>query len=76
MLDIAVITATSPEGRSGANVSRWFLGRAGLRADLNVDVIDLNRIALPPLHPGARPPRPTRPRGSSPRGSAPPTGSW
>ncbi|GGS66431.1 putative reductase [Planobispora rosea] len=58
MLDIAVITATSPEGRSGANVSRWFLGQAGLRTDLNADVIDLNRIALPPLHP-RRPPAET-----------------
>ncbi|GII00603.1 NADPH-dependent FMN reductase [Planobispora takensis] len=55
MLDVAVITATSPEGRSGANVSRWFLGRAGRREDLRLDLVDLNRIPLPPFHPG-RPP--------------------
>ncbi|MBG0830699.1 NAD(P)H-dependent oxidoreductase [Planomonospora sp. ID67723] len=60
MLDIAVIAATSPQGRSGANVSRWFLGQAGRRADLRLDVIDLNRIPLPPFHPG-RPPSETDP---------------
>ncbi|GAA3138697.1 NAD(P)H-dependent oxidoreductase [Planomonospora alba] len=53
MLDIAVITATSPEGRSGANVTRWFLGQAGRRTDLRLDVVDLNRIPLPPLHPAS-----------------------
>ncbi|WP_449064901.1 NADPH-dependent FMN reductase [Planomonospora algeriensis] len=51
MLDVAVITATSPEGRSGANVTRWFLGQAGRRADLRLDVVDLNRVPLPPFHP-------------------------
>ncbi|GAA3440843.1 NADPH-dependent FMN reductase [Planomonospora venezuelensis] len=55
MLDVAVITATSPQGRSGANVVRWFLGQAERRGDLRLDVVDLNRVPLPPFHP-ERPP--------------------
>ncbi|GGL27769.1 NADPH-dependent FMN reductase [Planomonospora parontospora] len=47
MLDIAVINAADPESRSGANVLRWFLGQAGRRDDLRLDVVDLGRTPLP-----------------------------
>ncbi|MFF5205084.1 NADPH-dependent FMN reductase [Streptosporangium sp. NPDC000396] len=51
MLDIAVIIASTGNGRLGGTVGRWFLGQAGLRDDLNLDVIDLGQTPLPPLQP-------------------------
>ncbi|MBB2912625.1 NAD(P)H-dependent FMN reductase [Streptosporangium becharense] len=51
MLDIAVIIASTREGRFGTAVGRWFLAEAGRRGDLGLDVIDLSRTPLPPLQP-------------------------
>ncbi len=45
---IAVIVASTREGRIGPAVTGWFIGRAGTRDDLLLEVIDLAHVPLPP----------------------------
>src|SRR3954470_8559556 len=44
---LAVIIGSTREGRFGPKVANWFTGRAALRDDLSVDVIDLADTPLP-----------------------------
>lgn len=46
-LRLAVIVASTRDGRFGPTVARWFADRAGRRADLDVDLIDLAEAHLP-----------------------------
>lgn len=45
---LAVIVGSTREGRFGPKVANWFTGRAALRDDVSVDVIDLADTPLPP----------------------------
>ena len=45
---LAVIVGSTREGRFGPKVADWFTGRAALRDDLSVDVVDLADTPLPP----------------------------
>jgi len=47
-LRLAVIIGSTREGRFGPKVAHWFTGRAKLRDDLSVDVVDLADTPLPP----------------------------
>ncbi|WP_020666090.1 NADPH-dependent FMN reductase [Amycolatopsis nigrescens] len=47
---IGIITASTREGRFGPVVARWFTDRAGRRADLTIDSIDLAEVPLPVVH--------------------------
>ena len=40
-LHVAVIVASTREGRFGPTVAAWFAGEAGSRTDLDVEVVDL-----------------------------------
>lgn len=44
---VAVITASTREGRFGDTVSAWFLGRAQLQPGFVIDAIDLAHAGLP-----------------------------
>lgn len=44
---LAIIVASTREGRFGPTVARWFTGQAGYRADTDIDVIDLVDTGLP-----------------------------
>jgi NAD(P)H-dependent FMN reductase len=44
---LAIMVASTREGRFGPTVARWFTGQAGHRADIKIDVIDLVDTALP-----------------------------
>ncbi|MES4901507.1 MULTISPECIES: NAD(P)H-dependent oxidoreductase [unclassified Streptomyces] len=46
-LRLAVIVASTREGRFGPKVADWFTSRAALHADLHADVIDLADTPLP-----------------------------
>ncbi|MER6434309.1 NAD(P)H-dependent oxidoreductase [Streptomyces sp900105245] len=46
---IAVIVSSVREGRSGTIVANWFVGQAGARPDMSVDVIDLLNLTNLPL---------------------------
>jgi NAD(P)H-dependent FMN reductase len=46
-LRVAVIVGSTREGRFGGTVADWFVGRAGRRDDLVLDVIDLVDVELP-----------------------------
>lgn len=48
-LHLAVILASTREGRFGETVARWFAGQARQRPDMLVDLIDLVEIDLPPV---------------------------
>ena len=50
-LRVAVIVGSTREGRFGDGVARWFVGRAGRRADIEVDAIDLADHDLPFVYP-------------------------
>ncbi|MFD7506430.1 NADPH-dependent FMN reductase [Streptomyces sp. NPDC059850] len=45
---LAVIVGSTREGRFGPKVANWFTGRAALRDDVSVDVVDLADTPLPP----------------------------
>ncbi|TWD73110.1 NAD(P)H-dependent FMN reductase [Kribbella amoyensis] len=47
-LRLAVIVASTRNGRFGPTVAEWFTGRADRRGDLETDLIDLAVTALPP----------------------------
>ncbi|MDQ2725645.1 MAG: NAD(P)H-dependent oxidoreductase [Actinomycetota bacterium] len=55
-LNLAVIVASTREGRFGPTVAQWFVGHAGQREDMNVDVIDLADLDLPAALPRRRDP--------------------
>ncbi|MGW0537381.1 NADPH-dependent FMN reductase [Streptomyces sp. NPDC003032] len=46
-LKVAVIVASTREGRFAPTVADWFTGQAAQRGDLDVDVIDLAEARLP-----------------------------
>lgn len=50
-LRLAVVAGSNREGRRGGVVARWFAGRARLRRDLTVDVVDLAEVDLPMVYP-------------------------
>ena len=52
---VAVIVASTREGRFAETVADWFLGVAGQRLDLWIDPIDLARTQLPTRLPPRRP---------------------
>jgi NAD(P)H-dependent FMN reductase len=49
MLRIAIIIASTRQGRFGQTVARWFVGQAEQRDDLALDVIDLREVPLRPV---------------------------
>ncbi|MEV6140662.1 NAD(P)H-dependent oxidoreductase [Nocardia sp. NPDC051990] len=49
MLRIAIIVASTRQGRFGDTVARWFTDQAQQRADLDLDVIDLRDVPLRPV---------------------------
>jgi NAD(P)H-dependent FMN reductase len=49
MLRLAVIIGSTRNGRFGPTVAHWFAARAGKRADLDVDLIDLAEAGLPEI---------------------------
>ncbi|MCF2528530.1 NADPH-dependent FMN reductase [Yinghuangia soli] len=51
-LRLAVIVASTRDGRFGPTVATWFTGLAAERADLAVDVVDLVATPLPAAMPG------------------------
>ncbi|MEV0074139.1 MULTISPECIES: NADPH-dependent FMN reductase [unclassified Amycolatopsis] len=53
-LRVAVVVASTREGRVGGGVGRWFVERAGARTGLDLDVVDLADFAIPACYP-ARP---------------------
>jgi NAD(P)H-dependent FMN reductase len=53
-LHIAVIVGSTREGRFAPTVAGWFVGQAGRRDDIELDVIDLAEIELPPVMPARR----------------------
>jgi NAD(P)H-dependent FMN reductase len=57
-LQTAVIIGSTREGRFAPTVAKWFSDRAGQRADLAVDVIDLAEVGLPGTMTGYGQPRP------------------
>ncbi|GAC1606428.1 MAG: NAD(P)H-dependent oxidoreductase [Acidimicrobiales bacterium] len=50
-LRVAIITASTREGRFGPVVTRWFTEQVGQRDDIVADVIDLAAIDLPSVLP-------------------------
>ena len=54
-IGVAVIVASTREGRIGGTVADWFIGRAGRRPGLRIDTIDLDRTPLPGRLPARRP---------------------
>ncbi len=54
---VAVIVASTRDGRIGGRVADWFVGEARARSDLAVDVIDLAGIDLPDHLPAGHPSR-------------------
>ena len=54
---IAVIVASTRDGRIGGRVAEWFVGEARARDDLALDVIDLATTALPDHLPAGHPSR-------------------
>lgn len=52
---VAVIVASTREGRIAGTVAEWFLGRARRRTDLRIDPIDLAGTPLPGRLPARRP---------------------
>ncbi|WP_281426221.1 NADPH-dependent FMN reductase [Miltoncostaea oceani] len=54
---IAVIVASTREGRIGPAVAGWFIGLAGTRDDLLLEVIDLAHVPLPARLPAGHPSR-------------------
>ena len=46
-LRVAVIIGSTREGRFGPTVAHWFVGRAGLRDDIEVDLVDLAEVPVP-----------------------------
>ncbi len=55
-LQLAVIIASTREGRFGGTVGGWFVDQAKQRSDLVVDVIDLADTLLPTTLPSPAPP--------------------
>ncbi|MCV0397191.1 MAG: NAD(P)H-dependent oxidoreductase [Rhizobiaceae bacterium] len=55
----AVIVGSTREGRFGETVARWFLARAALHGELDIDLIDLAETDLPAVITDA-PPAPVR----------------
>lgn len=43
-LHVAVIVASTREGRFGPTVAAWFAGEAGHRTDLDVEIVDLAEV--------------------------------
>lgn len=52
----AVIVGSTREGRFGDTVARWFVGRAALHPELDIDLIDLAEANLPAVLKDAPPP--------------------
>jgi NAD(P)H-dependent FMN reductase len=48
-LKVAVIIASTREGRFGPTVAGWFIDQANQRGDMEIDVIDLRDTPLPPV---------------------------
>lgn len=48
---VAIITASTREGRFGPTVTGWFAGQASQRSDMVLDVIDLGDLDLPAAYP-------------------------
>lgn len=46
-LNVAVVLGTVRDGRFGPAVAEWLTGQAGVRSDLDTDLIDLARHPLP-----------------------------
>lgn len=44
-----VIVGSTREGRFGDTVARWFIGRAALHSDIDIDLVDLAEAALPAI---------------------------
>ena len=55
-LHVAVIVGSTREGRFGDKVAGWFVGQAGQRADMALDVIDLAELDLPAVYPAEHTP--------------------
>jgi len=55
-LSLAVIIASTRQGRFGGTVGSWFVDQAERRSDLAVDVIDLADTPLPSTMPAPAPP--------------------
>ena len=53
---LAIIVGSTREGRVGPAVASWFAARAGTRADLTLDVIDLAEVQLPAVMSSSRSP--------------------
>lgn len=53
-LHIAVIVGSTREGRFAPTVAGWFVGEARRRSDIDLDVIDLADLELPPVMPVRR----------------------
>jgi NAD(P)H-dependent FMN reductase len=45
----AVIVGSTREGRFGDTVARWFVGRAALHSEIDIDLIDLAELDLPAI---------------------------
>lgn len=54
---VAVIIGSSRQGRFGPTVARWFIARAGARADVVLDVLDVAELGLSVVHPAHRGPQ-------------------
>ena len=53
-LHLAILVGSTREGRLAPTVAGWFAGRARLRPDITIDVIDLADVDLPPVLSGTR----------------------
>ncbi|GII03857.1 NADPH-dependent FMN reductase [Planobispora takensis] len=69
-LRLAVIIASTRNGRFGPTVADWFTARARRRADLEVDLVDLAKADLPQTLTDQDEPLPQRVRDLAPRLSA------
>lgn len=66
-VQVAVIIASTRDGRFGPTVARWLAGRAGRRADVAIDLVDLAEAALPATLTDHDADRPPAVRGLAPR---------
>lgn len=53
-LKVGIIVGSTREGRFGPTVAQWFIGHAGQRADMDLDVLDLADLDLPAILPRRR----------------------
>jgi NAD(P)H-dependent FMN reductase len=52
----AVIVGSTREGRFGDTVAKWFVGRAALQSEIDIDLIDLAEARLPSILTDSPPP--------------------